>query len=234
MHTWVFLNETVSPSNNKKHNTTNDCQPTSLSCFVSVICLSTQACVIMFDETVPTSGNMSKTMSIVMNQHFWVFVSIYDCLIKHASVCLIMKVSPTTQTSYLLVVQSKVSIVDFQYVFQSMLLYCCACACVEHIVRLFNNCNQFLQNFKWMSTILYFRHAHLTMTLFDHQQDCQSTQINLNNYQLKTNQSIECSSACQSTSMAKHWVFAMIIQWRKLHVFEVVLIENRKNSCRIK
>ena len=118
-----------------------------------------------------------------------------------------MKVSPTTQTSYLIVVQSKVSIVDLQYVFliHSVVLLCMR-ICTTHRA----SAQQLQPVSLKLQIILYFKLADLTMTLSDHQQDCQDTQINLNNSQLQTNQSIECSIVFQS--MAKHLLFTMIVK----------------------
>ena len=72
------------------------------------------------------------------------------------------------------------------------------------------------------------------MSLLDHQQDYQHIQINLHTHQLQQTTSIECSIGFESTSMMKHLIFEMIVEQSKVNVFEVVLIENRKNSCRIK
>ena len=72
------------------------------------------------------------------------------------------------------------------------------------------------------------KHAHLTMSLFDHQQDYQHSQINLHNHQLQQTTSIEWSIGFQSTSMMKHLIFEMIVQQSKVNVFEVVLMETER------
>ena len=65
-----------------------------MSCFALIIWLSCQACVSLFDDdSFPSSGNTGMTMSITINQLVWVVVSIYDCLVKHALICLMMTVS---------------------------------------------------------------------------------------------------------------------------------------------
>ena len=157
------------------------------------------------------------------------FVFIYHCWIKHASVCLTKQLlfNNTATQSYQITAQSIKSIV---------FVNCCIVvhARVSNTSRLFNNCKQFLWTYNWILMMLCIKHAYSTMSLFHHQQDCQHTQINLYSAQLQTNQSIEYSIAFQSKSMVKHFLLKMIVKQSKVIVMEVVLIENRKNSCIIK
>ena len=90
----------------------NSCE---LLCFN--LWLSCQACVSLFDD----DSFFKQQEHNIINHHqltcLSCFVSNYDCLVQHAPVCLMMTVSSTTQTCCIIIVQSKVSIVDFRHVF---------------------------------------------------------------------------------------------------------------------
>ena len=73
----------------------------------SIIWLLIHARVSLFDHTVSTRNNKKHNIANdCQSTCLSCFVSIYDCLVKHAWVCLMMTVFPATQTCCLVSAQS--------------------------------------------------------------------------------------------------------------------------------
>ena len=122
-------------------------------------------------------------------------------------------------------------------------LYCCACVCIKH--------HKSVQQLQPVSLKLQMdvndvviKHAHITMSLFVDQLDfpdiqfktiCRqlSKQTNHSKFKLAFNQ-YQLTLTFWNDAHFEVVLIEIVVEWSKVSAFEVVLIENRRNSCWMK
>ena len=158
---------------------------------------------------------------------FFSFVSIYDCLVKHALVCLMMTVFSTTQTNCIILVQSKVSIVDFWFVFQSSthisdsltlkarMIFCCfnlwlstqACVSLFDDDSFLNNSNMLCNRFAINIINHWFPICFVNPCAINYFQHCESSTI-----QRFLQSSQECVASIYACCIVVHAYVSNIIR----------------------